>query len=221
MTREPALMFPTLRAARLISASLGLCYLFACAAPTETRTSGSATLDLAADERIVVYPTFNCLSDALSENPAWRSRVMSTIAFKDAMFPWFEAKHAPKDPISLDHLLRKPHVRTRIDDLNVRYLISLTSRNESDGFPGFICGAGYGGGGCLGLAWENNETSLDAVIWDLQKGGSVGSFSTESTGTSLAIGVILPIIFIAYTEEEACKKLANAITSDLSTPESR
>jgi len=146
---------------------------------------------------------------------------MSTIAFQNAMFPWFEAGYAPKHPLSLDHLLRKPHVRTRIDDLNVRYLISLSASNESGGFPGFICGAGYGGGGCLGLAWENSETSLDAVIWDLRKGGSVGSFSADSSGTSLAIGVILPIIFIAYTEEDACKKMADAIASDLSTPASR
>ena len=220
-TIEPLYDFRIFDGARLRLVLLGLFCLSACAAPTQTKTSGSATVDIGANERIVVYPPFPCLSDALSEGFASASQVMSTIAFQDAMFPWFEPAHAPKDPVSLDRLLRKPHVRTRIDGLNVRYLVGLTMRSKSGGFPGFICGAGYGGGGCFGVAWENKETALDAVIWDLQKSASVGSFLTETAGTSLAIGMILPIIFVAYTENDACKQMASAIVGDLSVSKGR
>lgn len=132
------------------------------------------------------------------------------------MFPWFEPDRTPTSPAALDQLLRKPHVRTRFFDLKVRYLIGLTKKDKSGGFPGFICGAGYGGAGCLGLAWENKESSLDAIIWDLRVDGRAGDLSARTSGTSLAIGVIVPIIFIAYTDADACQQMADLIANGLS-----
>lgn len=220
MTDESARMFPTLTKARLVPAIVGFACICACAAPTKTQTSGNMKLDLAVDGRIVVYPSFRCLSESLAEKIALPSIVMSTVAFQDAMYPWFEPAHAPKDAASLNRLLGKPHVRAKIDDLKVRYLIGLTDTNESDGFPGF-CGGGYAGVGCLGVGWENKQTSLNAAIWDFQEAREAGSFSIMTSGTSLEIGVLVPIIFIAHTEDEACRKMADIIADGLGPPSRR
>jgi len=202
-----------LRAAGALAAVLAL---GGCPAPTETVTSGKAELALASGERIVVYPAFGCLSDALAGHAGAPSRVLPTTEFQDALYPWFEPGRAPVSAEALDWLLGKQHVRARIDELHVRYLVGITRKDASDGFPGFFCGAGYNGGGCLGVVWENKETSLDAVIWDLREGRQAGGLSAQTSGTSLAIGVAVPIIFVAYTEAEACEKMAALIAGNLS-----
>jgi hypothetical protein len=199
----------------------GVLALSACPAPTETITSGSAVFDLGPGERVVVYPRMDCLSAELAARADVPSRIMPTPNFQDSLFPWFEPGRTPMAPDALDQMLRKPHVRARIADLNVRYLIGIAKRDESDGFPGFFCGAGYGGGGCLGVGWENKETSLEAVIWDLLEGGLAGDLSAHTSGTSLAIGVAVPIIFVAYTEAEACEKMADLIARSLNFPSHR
>ncbi len=186
-----------------------------CPAPTETVTSGTAEFALAAGERIVVYPSFVCLSDALASLSGTPFRVMPTAEFQDSLYPWFEPGNEPASAEALDRLLGKPHVRARIDELHVRYLIGITRRDTSDGFPGFFCGAGYGGAGCLGVGWENKQTALNAVIWDLRESRQTGALSAQTSGTSLAIGVAVPIIFVADTETEACEKMATLIADNL------
>lgn len=215
MTDESARTFSISVKAKLVLAIVGVAYLCACAAPTRTQTSGTVKLDLAADGRIVVYPSFGCLSEKLAKKIDPPSIVMSTAAFQDAMYPWFEPAHAPKSAESLSRLVAKPHVRAKIDDLKLRFLIGLTQANEGSGFPGFFCGAGYGGAGCLGVGWENKQTSLNAVIWDFREKRESGSFSVKTSGTSLMIGVGLPIVFIASTEDEACRKVADVIVDGL------
>jgi len=222
MSDQQEFLFPVLLAgAKHILACVGLACFSACAAPTTSRTSGEIELDLASGEHIVVYPPFSCLTETLADKVVPPSIVMSTAEFQDAMYPWFEPATAPKDAASLEHLVDKPHVRAKLDDLNVRYLIGVTSANESDGFPGIFCGAGYGGAGCLGIGWENDKTSLNAVIWDFREVREVSSSSVNTSGTSLYIGVLIPIIFIANTEEEACQKIADAIVDGLELPSQR
>lgn len=187
----------------------------ACPAPTETTLSGRAQLDPAADGRIVVIPPFPCLGDALT-GVVGTSRLMPSESFRDAMFPWFEPGRSPATRPEMDALLAKPPVREKIGELDVRYLIALTSRTDRPGsFPGLLCGGGYGGAGCLGVAWEKKESRIDAIVWDLRESRETGTVSAASSGRSVAVGVILPIVFIAYTEAEACATMADAIASEL------
>ena len=215
---------------------VGLClvmmplFLSTCASPTETEVSIEAEMPLAPEERIVLFPNqrreaspasrefARCLRTELAERGTPNASVMDTTEFQDAMFPWFEIAHAPQTAEEMDSLLSRPKVREQIIALNVRYLISMVLVREAHGFPGhelsigsalrMICHAGYPGVGCLGLAWEDELSKLDAIVWDLKKVREVGDLSVSSSGKSLALGVIVPIVFIAYTEEDACEALA-------------
>ncbi len=215
-----------------------LVLLATCASPTETDVSIEAEMSLAPGEVLVLFIYSNsvqrfsvfglgdpfpshrqhaspasrvfaqCLGTKLAKSAAPYLRVMDTDYFQDAMFPWFEFEHAPQTAQQMDDLLSRPRIRERIASLNVHYLISMALGTDVEGFPGMFCGAGGGGAGCLGLAWAGKATQLDAIVWDLKTGREAGELSVSSSGTSWALGVIVPIIFIAYTEEDACEALA-------------
>ena len=197
--------------------------LSSCASPTETKVSFEAEMPLAPGEKVVLFPNdrrdastasrgfVRCLRSNLEEKAISFSKVMDTAEFQDALFPWFEFAHAPQTVDEIDGLLSRPKVREQIAALNVRYLVSMTLDGYRDGFPGMFCGGGAVGAGCLGIAWEGKVSQLDAVVWDLKTGKEEGDLSVSSSGTSLALGVIFPIVFIAYTEEEACEALADKL----------
>lgn len=205
---------------RTLSALLLLVPLATCASPTKTDVSIDAEMPLAPGERIVLFPghrqdgssadwsLIECVRTELAKGAAPGSAVMDTAEFQDAMFPWFELAHAPQSVEEMDRLLSRPKVQERIADLNVRYVISMAISTEADEFPGMLCGAGYAGAGCLGVAWEGKRSQLNAIVWDLKTGGKAGGVSVSSSGESLSLGVIVPIVFIAYTEEDACEALA-------------
>jgi len=92
--------------------------------------------------------------------------------------------------------------------LGVRYLINISVSADASGFPGIICGAGYGGAGCLGISWESKTTRTFAVVFDIVEGIQSGNLSATASGKSFGFAVIVPVLFIARTESEACNALA-------------
>jgi len=65
------------------------------------------------------------------------------------------------------------------------------------------------------LAWEDKSSTIDAIVWDLEKAESAANLSITSSGTSFALGLIFPITFVAYTEDEACETLATGLAQIL------
>lgn len=211
-----------------------------CAAPTRTDVSfdpASRSVQ-ATREAVVLFPSYvehgngattsdgqsnrapqgageadfmRCLKKELEKNVSHRVKLIDAARFQDALFPWFEPMHAPSSVKELEALLARPVVRQRIASLGVRYLVNIAGSAESDGFPGMICGAGYGGGGCLGLAWENKTHRVHAVIWDVVQGTQSGALSTRTSGRSVSFAFVIPIIFVANTEGDACKALASEL----------
>ena len=153
----------------------------------------------------------HCLKNELEKNVSHQVKLIDAARFQDALFPWFEPTHAPSNVRELEALLLRPEVRQRIASLGVRYLVNIAGSAESDGFPGMICGAGYGGGGCLGLAWENKTHRVHAVIWDVVQGTQSGALSTKTSGRSVSVAFVIPIIFVADTAGDACKALASEL----------
>ena len=199
-----------------------LLVLAACPSPTETQLTTKAEMPIAAGERIVLFPSggdkrlVHCLGEQLAERGIGSERLLATQTFQDALFPWFEPVHAPRTVSELEAVLARPKVAETIVELRVRYLLSLAVRNKSDGFPGMLCGGGYGGAGCLGLAWSDESSTFDAVVWDVTRGSEAGTVTASSTGTSMGLGLILPIVFVAYTEDEVCAALAKGLSGALS-----
>lgn len=206
-----------------------LLLLAACASPTETAISIDAKIELAEGERIVLFPSaragiassrdfVDCVRSAIAELGVPDDAIMATEAFQDALFPWFEPAHAPQSVAELESLLSRSKVRQTIAAIEVRYLLAMALRTESDGFPGMLCVASYAGAGCLGLAWSSEETRLDALVWDLATGRESGEITATSSGTSMSLGVVIPLVFVAYTEEEVCEAVAGAL-GDVLGPE--
>ena len=200
--------------------------LAACAVPTKTEVAfepGKAPLP-ARHEGIVLFPTYRvghayedanfirCLRREVAKQPQARAlRLVDAAAFQDALFPWFEPKVAPKTVEELKALLERGPVRERIQSLGVRYLVNVVSATSTDGFPGMVCGAGYGGGGCLGVFTEDKTHRVNILIWDVVQGTTSGGLSTTTTGKSFGAALGIPILFLAYTEDDACRAMASEL----------
>lgn len=205
-----------------LPAAFILILVSACAAPTKT----DVTIEIrpealqASKESVVLFPTYrerseaddidfiHCVSKELEKGVSHRIHIVDTAAFKDALFPWFEAQYAPSNIQDLNSLISRRLVRERISSLGVRYLVTIARSSTSDGFPGMICGGGYGGAGCFGLYWEDKNHEVDAIIFDIVEGNKAGAFSAKTSGRTTGFAFVVPVVFIANTETEACKALA-------------
>jgi hypothetical protein len=136
--------------------------------------------------------------------------------FIDAFFPWLEPSTAPANASAFATFLQRPGVSDRINALGVRYIVWIDgSTKKTDGGGSIACGAGPGGAGCLGLGWWEKHSDYEATVWDLNRGTSVGSVSTDVKGTSVMIGAIAPIPLISPVQRTACDRLANQLKAFL------
>ena len=152
----------------------------------------------------------DCVGDKMAKQSG--IRVQGNDEFQDQMFPWFEPSTAPQRPEGVAQLLTRPAVRQRIEENGVRYIVwvdGLTRQTDSGG--SISCAIGPGGGGCIGFGWWEKESDYDAIVWDLKEAKSAGSVSTNVTGTSALVGVIVPLPFIARVQGTACDRLAGQL----------
>lgn len=132
--------------------------------------------------------------------------------FTDALYPWFEPSTAPANAAGLKSLLERPGVAERLAQIGVRYVVWLDgSTRKTDSGGSISCVVGPGGGGCIGFGWWEKESDYDAIVWDLENAKSAGSISTNVTGTSALVGVIVPLPFIARVQGTACDRLAEQL----------
>lgn len=211
-------------------ASILAMLLAACAAPTKTEVSFEAGKlpPLAAGGGVVLFSAYReqmnpdeadfvrCLRKEFSARMPGQFRLVDTVAFQNALFPWFEPETAPRTVEQLNALLARPLARQRIAVMGVRYLLVIASAESADGFPGIICGAGYGGAGCLGVYWEEKVQRARAVIWDVERGMESGAMAATSSGKSVGFALGIPVLFIAKTRENACHALADELARLLS-----
>lgn len=139
-------------------------------------------------------------------------QVRSNDEFVDSMFPWLEPSTAPQRPEGVTRLLAKDVVAERIAASGVRYLIWVDgTTRQTDSGGSITCTLGPAGGGCLGFGWWEKESDYQAVVWDLTTAKTAGSVSTNVTGTSALLGIVLPLPFIARVESTACDRLAGQL----------
>jgi hypothetical protein len=138
--------------------------------------------------------------------------VLSSDTFRSELFPWFETNVRPRYPDELAMMLAKPLVRTKLDELGMPQVVYVTGKTlEGGGEDAIFCGGGPGGAGCLGLAWEDRETSVSAIVWNLSAADMVGSEELVVSGTTVVPAFILPIPFIPPTKTQACGELAERL----------
>jgi len=129
---------------------------------------------------------------------------------RDMLFPLLEPATQPASEADFAALLSRPDVRQRLGK-RLDYLVVFSGGTESEPRGGIICGAGYGGGGCLGLAWINKDTRIDVVTWALGETVSATHQGSRVEGTTWVPAFILPIPIPALTEAEACRDMSRQI----------
>jgi len=151
----------------------------------------------------------DCVGEKMSRSGV---QVRPNNEFVDSMFPWLEPSTAPQRPEGVSRLLARDVVADRIAESGVRYLIwvdGATRKTDSGG--SITCTVGPAGGGCLGFGWWEKESDYQAVVWDINTAKTAGSVSTNVTGTSALVGVLVPLPFIARVQGTACDRLATQL----------
>jgi len=153
-----------------------------------------------------------CLEGGVGEQ-APDLAVVPSRQFRDSLFPWFEPSTAPRSDADFVALMERRDVWRRIEDLGLRYVVSLTGGSEtvgSDSWGG--CVGGYAAAACVGGAQIERKTNLTAAIHDLSARRSAGEITATGSATFEA-GLILlvPYILVTTTETDTCLALAQGI----------
>ncbi len=136
--------------------------------------------------------------------------------FQNTMFPWFEPSVAPVRAENVASLLDRPKVSRRLEETGVRYVVWLDGNTrKTDGGGSIACGAAPGMVGCIGFGWWEKQSDYQATIWDLKSAKSAGSVSTNVTGTSAILGVVVPLPFVARVQNTACDRMAGQLRTFL------
>ena len=151
-----------------------------------------------------------CLTDILAVRcPEFE--LMHQQLVRDSLFPLMEPGTQPTSEESFTALLTREDVRKRLADKGLRYLVSFTGGTSRDYKGSINCGGGAGGVGCLGFAWIDKDTRIDAVIWEIEGKNQVGHLEGSAKGKTLIPAFILPIPIPAPTVSIACDRLGQRI----------
>jgi hypothetical protein len=143
-------------------------------------------------------------------------KVYANQDFQNALYPWFEPSTAPVRAEGVNSLLSRPKVARRLAETGVRYVVWVDGNTKkTDGGGSIACGAAPGAAGCIGFGWWEKQSDYVATVWDLKTAKSAGSVSTNVTGTSALVGLIVPLPFIARVQGTACDRLAGQLRTFL------
>jgi hypothetical protein len=152
----------------------------------------------------------DCVGDKMARSTG--IQVRPNDAFVDSMFPWLEPSTAPQRPEGVTKLLAKDVVANRVAESGVRYIIWVDgATRQTDSGGSITCTLGPAGGGCIGFGWWEKESDYQATVWDLNTARTAGSVTTNVTGTSALVGVLVPLPFIARVQGTACDRLAGQL----------
>jgi hypothetical protein len=151
-----------------------------------------------------------CLTDILADKcPEFE--LMHQQEIRDSLFPLMEPGTQPTSEESFAALLTREDVRKRLTVKGLRYLVAFAGGTSRDDRGFIFCGGGYGGAGCLGFAWIDKDTRIDAVIWELEGQERVEHLEGSAKGKTLIPAFILPIPIPAPTISKACEGLGQRI----------
>lgn len=156
-----------------------------------------------------------CLTARIREAAA-EIAVTPQRAVRDALYPLLEPATQPADEAAFAALLAREDVRGRLARRGLRYLLAVTGgTREAEPGGAILCGAGFGAGGCLGYAWQDETTTLQAVLWALDGATVAGREGAKVEGTFVMPAFVLPIPIPARTQAEACRELGGRLAATI------
>jgi hypothetical protein len=139
-------------------------------------------------------------------------RVRSQRELRDLLFPRLEPATQPATEADFAALLTRADVRARLAQHGLRYLVVFSGRTTDAPPGGFVlCGAGPGGGGCLGFAWRGESTQLNAALWALDDATLLAHEDAAARGTNALPALGLPLPIAARTQAAACRDLGERL----------
>jgi len=206
-----------------VYAAVGGCALLASCMTARLDENRVAPMRIAKGEGVVILAKpqvegagseqdfMSCVGDRLAHGVEGLS-VYGNEAFQDTMYPWFEPSVAPVRAENVAALLERPKVSRRLGETGVRYIVWLDGNTRrTDGGGSLACGAAPGIAGCIGFGWWEKQSDYQATVWDLKSAKSAGSVSTNVTGTSAIIGLVVPLPFVARVQATACDRMAGQL----------
>ncbi len=138
-------------------------------------------------------------------------------AVRDRLFPLLEPATQPASEEAFAALLARQDVKRQLARDDITYLVTYSGTTSYDKMRGIpvMCGASYGGAGCLGFIWQGESTTLGAILWDLGTSAQAAQSHATAKGTSLLPALILPIPIPAHSRSEACRELGQRIAATI------
>jgi hypothetical protein len=141
--------------------------------------------------------------------------------FVDFLFPWFEPSTFPKSKEDLDELLTNRLVQSRLDEFDVRYVITIHGETVQSEYQSVIpedwAEVLAQGAGFLIIEAER-RTDIWASVIDIKKARIAlkAESHKEKTRRYAAVMIFLPLyIQPAITETPACYEIGKTITQQL------
>jgi hypothetical protein len=181
--------------------------------------SGIAILNSGVDVRMAQAMS-NCMASSVTRQNK-EIKIMAAQQAKNAFYPWMEESVVSFDPKQAAALLSNRMIQERAREIELRYLVFLTEAHGSSHMNGpFDCGGGYGGAGCLGAARIARETTVRAVVWDLE-GGRQSDLSAAEYAHDLVVGLVLPLWIPGGlpTSTQACHAMAKKLVQMVREPD--
>lgn len=166
-----------------------------------------------APDGIAPQSMVDCVSSSLSKHDS-RIKTMPSQEAKNLLFPWLQESVLSLDPKPVAMLLSNTLLQQRSRESGLRYVVFLTqAHSSSNSYGPFLCGGGYGGAGCLGAARITRETTVSAMVWDLERGRESKDLLTTERAHDLLVGAILPLWIPGgmSTKAHACHTMAQKL----------
>ncbi len=156
-----------------------------------------------------------CVLDRLVHDVPGRHFLLGP-AVRRALYPWLSDR--PSTDVAIERLtalVHSPAAQARFDALGLGTMVFVTGATSQELHGGGACGAGSGGGGCLGLYWGDRNSVLAARVFDIAKFQAVASSQASRSGAVLVPMFLLPLPFIPATQTAACDEVSKAVAKAL------
>lgn len=142
--------------------------------------------------------------------------ILAERSVRQSLFPWL-SQSLPVATMAerLAALVHYPPAVARLNELGLGTVLLVAGGTTQDWRGAGFCGAGYGGGGCLGLMWGKRDSFIEAQLLDLSRPRESLRSEAHESGSAVLPMFGLPLPFIPATQSAACRELGKALAEQL------
>ena len=151
----------------------------------------------------------SCVSNGVARGGP---NVVNEQELTNLLYPWLEPRIAPLKIDAMLHMLNRPKVREKLDELNLRYLVWIDGSTETTDQSGSMsCAVAPGFAGCYGMGIWTNESGYEVSIWNVEDLREIDQISVTAEGTSYLPAIVVPVPLIARVQSSACSGISRQV----------